>query len=263
VAVVDLSVGRAGQGDAVVLLHAFPLSSAMWLAQREALSSSYRILTPDQRGFGSSPLGDDPPSLDLAADDIAALLDAEDLDGVVLAGLSMGGYVAMAFCRRHPDRLRGLVLADTKASADSAAARANRERIAAAVERDPESSVLADEVLPTLVGETTVTSRPAVYERVHGYVQAAPPAAVAWAQRAMAGRADSFGTLRAVEVPALVVVGEEDALSPPADAQTLVEALPDARLARIPAAGHLSALEAPEAFTAAVLDFLGALPTTL
>ena len=258
--VVELSAHDAGQGDALVLLHAFPLSSAMWLAQREALTASYRVLTPDQRGFGHSPLGHDPPSLDLAADDIAALLDAKGLDRVVLGGLSMGGYVAMAFCRRHPDRLRGLVLADTKASADSAAARANRERIAAAVETDPRSTVLVDQVLPTLVGETTARSRPLVLRRVRDLVQSAPGPAVAWAQRAMAARPDSTETLRAVPVPVLVVVGEEDTLSPPADAEAMTAALPDARLVRLPAAGHLSAVEAPEEFNAAVLDYLGALP---
>src|SRR5579884_846254 len=115
---VELYHRDAGSGTPVLLLHAFPLSSAMWLAQREALSGDYRVITPDQRGFGGSPLGEDEPSLDAAADDLAALLDGKDLDRVVLGGLSMGGYVAMAFLRRHPQRVAALVLADTRAGAD-------------------------------------------------------------------------------------------------------------------------------------------------
>lgn len=256
---VDLYHRENGSGRPVVLLHAFPLSSAMWLAQREALGTAARVITPDQRGFGGSPLGDDEPSLDVAADDVARLLDAKDIDRVVLGGLSMGGYVAMAFARRHPDRLAALVLADTKASADPPEGRARRARLAEKVESDPEATVLVDEVLPTLVGPTTVEKRALVHGRVKALVQAAPPAAVAWASRAMAARPESFDTLRSVAVPALVVVGEEDTLSPPTDAQAMADALPEARLVRIPAAGHLTAVEAPEEFNAALGDFLQSL----
>jgi pimeloyl-ACP methyl ester carboxylesterase len=164
----------------------------------------------------------------------------------------MGGYVAMAFVRRHPDRLTGLVLADTKASADPPEGREKRERIAKAVEDDPESTVLVDEVLPTLVGETTVRDRALVHGRVKAFVQAAPAPAVAWAQRAMAARPESFETLAGVTVPTLVIVGEEDVLSPVADAQAMADATPGASLVSIPAAGHLTAVEAPEEFNAAV-----------
>jgi pimeloyl-ACP methyl ester carboxylesterase len=251
----DLAYREMGTGTPLVLLHAFPLSSAMWLSQREGLSGLCRVITPDLRGFGGSPLGDDEPSLDASADDVAALLDKLDLDRVVLGGLSMGGYVAMAFLRRHPDRVSALVLADTKAGADPEPVKANRERIAAAVVEDG-STVLADDVLPTLTGRTTAASRPMAAGRVRALVQAAPAPAVAWAQRAMAARPDSFDTLRAFDRPSLVVVGDEDELSSPADAQAMVEALPDARLAVIREAGHLTAVETPEAFTAEVAGFL-------
>jgi pimeloyl-ACP methyl ester carboxylesterase len=255
----ELAYREAGSGQALVLLHAFPLSSAMWLAQREGLAAGCRVITPDQRGFGGSPLGTDAPSLDAAADDVAELLDRLDLPQVVLAGLSMGGYVAMAFLRRHPERLRALILADTKASADADPARANRERIAAAVESDDASTVLVDEVLPSLLGSTTVASRPLVSGRVRGLVQAAPAPAVAWAQRAMAARPDSFETLRGFAGPALVVVGAEDALSPPPDAEAMAAALPQSRLVVLPEAGHLTAVETPEAFNAEVAGFLAEL----
>jgi pimeloyl-ACP methyl ester carboxylesterase len=255
----------------LVLLHAFPLSAQMWAAQREALADSYAVFTPDQRGFGGrplgegvasssgSPLGDATPSLDVVADDVAALLDAEGLDRVVLGGLSMGGYVAMAFLRRFADRVAALVLADTKAGADTEAARQNRERIARTVLAERAPRVLLDDVLPGLVGATTASSRPQVLERVRVQVEAAPPDAVAWAQRAMANRPDSFDTLRAAGVPALVVVGTEDRLTTVDDARAMVEALPAGRLLTIAGAGHLSAMEDPTEFTAILRGFLAEL----
>jgi pimeloyl-ACP methyl ester carboxylesterase len=257
---VDPYVIESGRGPAVVLLHAFPLNASMWAAQREALSGSWRVLCPDQRGFGGTRLGHDEPSLDEVADDVAAMLDAKKVDTAVVGGLSMGGYVAMAFLRRHPERVRGLVLADTKAAADPPEAAANRLRIADAVVEAGSSALLADEVLPKLTGDTTKSSRPLVQGRIKATVETAPPPAVAWAQRAMAARPDSFETLRGVSVPALVVVGEEDALSPVSDAEAMAAALPDARLVTIPEAGHLTAMEAPEAFNAALTEFLAALP---
>ncbi|MFF0310160.1 alpha/beta fold hydrolase [Streptosporangium sp. NPDC004379] len=248
----------AGEGLPVVLLHAFPLSSAMWLAQREGLSAVCKVITPDLRGFGGSVLGDEEPSLDVMADDVARTLDREGVDRAVIGGLSMGGYVTMALCRRHPDRLLGLVLADTKASADPDQARVNRERIAAAVVEDG-PAVLLEEVLPPLVGRTTAERRAMVYGRVRGLVQSAPPRAVAWAQRAMAARPDSFDTLRALKVPALVLVGEEDGLTPRADAEAMAGAVPDGRLTVIEKAGHLSAVEQPEAFNRALAGFVAEL----
>lgn len=255
--IVQLAYREAGQGRPLVLLHAFPLSSAMWRDQREMLAAHARVITPDLRGFGGSDLGSDDPSLDASADDVAALLDRLDLPRVVLGGLSMGGYVAMAFLRRHGDRVDGLLLADTKAGADSDEGRAKRERIASEVLAEAASTVLTDEVLPTLVGTTTVADRPQVYGRVRALVQAAPAPAVAWAQRAMAARPDSLETLRAADIPALVVVGEEDTLSPPAEAEAMAAALPAAQLVRLPGAGHLSAVETPEAFNEAALAWLG------
>lgn len=253
---IDLHTRESGSGPPLVLLHAFPLSSAMWLAQREALSSSFRVITPDLRGFGGSPLGHDEPSLDAMADDVAGLLDRLDLDRVTLGGLSMGGYVTMAFLRRHSDRVGAVVLADTKAGADPPEAAQRRESIAQDVLANDDSTALIDQVLPTLLGATSVAKRAMVAGRVKALVQAAPAPAVAWAQRAMAARPDSSDTLAAVGVPTLVIVGEEDVLSPPVDAEHMVSLLSDVELVRIPAAGHLSAVEAPEEFTAAVEGFL-------
>jgi len=256
---VDLHLREAGSGRPLVLLHAFPLSSAMWLEQRNGLAEICRVITPDLRGFGGSPLPEDSsgqPSLDDAADDIAALLDRLGLDRVVLGGLSMGGYVAMAFLRRHRERVEALVLADTRTGTDSEKVAATRERIAEAVLADPDSPVLLEEVLPTLVGESTVSRRPLVLGRVRALLQAAPPAAVAWAERAMLARPDSAETLRATDVPALVVVGSEDSLAPVEEAQAMADVLPQSSLVVLPDVGHLSAVEDPAAFNAALRTFL-------
>lgn len=258
---VDPYVIEAGRGPAVVLLHAFPLNASMWSAQREALSGSYRVICPDQRGFGGTQLGHDldDPTLDDVADDVAAMLDARKVDTCVLGGLSMGGYVAMAVLRRHPERVTGLILADTKATADPPEAAANRLRIAEAViEAGNAAPVLLEEVLPKLVGSTTKERRALVHGRVKALVERAPAYAVAWAQRAMAARPDSLETLRSVDVPTLVLRGDEDALSSEADTQAMADAVPGARLVTIPGAGHLTAVEAPEEFNAALLDFLPA-----
>jgi pimeloyl-ACP methyl ester carboxylesterase len=257
---VALNHTEAGRGVPLVLLHAFPLSSDMWAAQREGLADVYRVVTPDQRGFGRSPLdgdraSDDPPSLDAAADDVAALLDRLALDRVVLGGMSMGGYVAMAFVARYPDRVAGLVLADTKAGADPPEVRDRQEQLAVRATEPGGMAELMRDFVRMVVGPYTVEHRPEVVERIRRLVGAARPEAFAWASRAMAARRDSTGVLRGVDVPALVVVGEDDQLTPVADAEALAELLPRARLVRIPSSGHLPAIEDPAAFDAAVREF--------
>jgi pimeloyl-ACP methyl ester carboxylesterase len=254
---VDLAYSETGTGRPVVLLHAFPLSSRMWEAQRPPLEPRCRLVTPDLRGFGASAPGADDPSLDLMADDVAALLDRLELPRVVLGGLSMGGYVAMAFVRRHPGRVAALVLADTKAGADPPPAVANRLRIADTLLAEGSTRVLLEEVAPGLVGETTKECRPEVLEEIQLLIEKCDPAAAAWAQRAMAARPDSFDTLRAIAVPTLVVVGEEDELAPPAEAEAMAAAVPGGRgQFVIRAAGHLSNLEMPDVFTAVLTAFL-------
>ena len=253
---VELAAGVVGDGPPLVLLHAFPLSSAMWAAQVEGLAGVARVVTPDLRGFGASAPGTDDPSLDHAADDVAALLDRMGLGAVVLGGLSMGGYVAMAFLRRHPGRVAGLLLADTKAGADPAAARENRLRIADRLDADRSTDVLVEDVLPGLTGPTTAAERPEVVARVRAMVESAPPAAAAWAQRAMAARPDSLDVLRGVDVPALVLRGDEDGLAGPADVAAMADALPQGRLETLPRAGHLTALEVPEDVVRAVRGLL-------
>ncbi len=255
----EIAYTRVGSGVPLVLLHAFPLSSEMWAAQRGGLSREADVITVDQRGFGESAapdaVADVPPDLAVVAQDLAVLLDRLELSDVVLGGLSMGGYVAMAFLRRHADRVRGLILANTKASADTPEAAANRLRLAEAVEQAGDTELLIPELAPKLLGETNRRD-PQLVHRVDSMLRAAPPDAVAWAQRAMAARPDSFDVLRGVEVPVLVVAGDEDALMARSEATAMAAAVKDPELVLIPEAGHLTALEAPREFNAAVSEFL-------
>ncbi len=243
----------------VVLLHAFPLSSRMWQPLADALGPSLQLVTPDFRGAGEVPLGDGPPSLDVLADDVAALLDSRGVQRAVVGGLSMGGYVALAFARRHPERLAALVLADTRTGADTEAARQSRLEMAETLVREGTPRVLVEESLPGLLGDTTKRSRPDVVAFVRELVSSASPATAAWWQRAMAARADSHAVLDSLDVPVLVLVGAEDTLTPPAGASAMAEAARLARLVVLPGAGHLSAIETPAEFAAELAAFVGPL----
>ncbi len=215
-----------------------------------ALLPALEVITPDY-----------PPSSDLdhIADEIAATLEAAGVERAVIGGVSMGGYLTMAFLRRHRPRAAAIVLADTKAVADSDEARANRLRIAKILDDENSDRVLLQEVLPTLTGETTRRERRSVLKSVADLVSGTPPSAAAAWQRAMAGRPDSFETLRATEVPALVMVGAEDSLTPREHALAMTEALLNATLVELPAAGHLAAIETPAQFAAALTEFVAAL----
>jgi pimeloyl-ACP methyl ester carboxylesterase len=256
-----LTVGydEAGTGRPLVLLHAFPFDRAMWRPQRDGLRDVARVITPDLRGFGETGgfLGE--PSVERLADDAAEFLDALGVtEPVVLGGLSMGGYAALAFARRHPQRLRALVLADTKAEPDDEAAKANRDKLIAFASGHPAAAVI-EQLLPKLVSEETRAQRPAVVEEVQRIASAQAPAAVVAALRMLRDRPDAGPSLAAIAVPALVIVGSEDALTPPAVAQSLAERIAGARLETIPGAGHVSNLERPDAFNDAVRRFLQAL----
>jgi 3-oxoadipate enol-lactonase len=245
-----------GEGPPVLLLHAFPLGLAMWDAQVSALRGQHQVIRFDDRGFGASPPGDGLLSMERIADDAAALLDHLGIARAVVCGLSMGGYAAFAMVRRHADRLRALVLADTRAAADTPEGRESRAALAQKVLR--EGAVAAAEAfVPKLLGETTKRDRPQVVARVREMVLGNPPRGIADALAGLAARADSTPTLREIRVPTLVVCGEEDALTPPADAEALQRGIAGSRLVLIPRAGHLTNVEDPDAFNRAFLGFLG------
>lgn len=254
---------ESGFGPPLLLLHAFPLDARMWNGARTLLEEQARVITPDLRGWGETPLADapashpDPPSLDVLAADVVALLDVVGAQQVVLGGCSMGGYVAMAVLRAAPERVAGLLAVDTKAAADSAEQRDQRLAAAERAEREGVEGWLAGNMLPNVLGSTTSRSRPDVVPRVRDMIETQDPGAVAWAQRAMAARPDSTSTLREFSGPALVVVGEEDTVTPPEAARGMAAELGErTECAVIPGVGHLSPVEDPDKFAAVVEPWL-------
>jgi 3-oxoadipate enol-lactonase len=244
-----------GDGATVLFLHAFPLALAMWDEQARRLEKTHRVVRFDARGFGASSPGDGPLTMERIADDAVALLDHLGLASAVVCGLSMGGYAAFALVRRHPARLRGLVLADTRAGADTPAARASRAELAERVLREGAAAV-AEAMVPKLLGATSLADRPDTVAEVRRMILGNPARGIANALAGLAGRADSATTLREVRVPTLVVCGEEDLLTPVSESEALAGGIAGARLVTIPKAGHLSSMENPEAFDAALLGFL-------
>ncbi len=252
---IELSYRDEGDGPPVVLLHGFPFSSRLWAPQIEGLRSGHRVIAPDLRGFGRSPVVPGPYRMETLADDVAGLMDALGLARAAVAGLSMGGYVAFELYRRHPGRVARLMLADTRAEPDDEEGRARRARMAERA-RAEGTGAIVDGMIPKLVAPATLEERPEIVRELRAIMEEVDPEAVAAALEGMAERADSRPLLAEISVPVLVIVGAEDAITPPAVARAMVEAIPDARLEVVASAGHVSNLERPEAFNAAILDVL-------
>ena len=248
---VQLGYDVVGDGPALLLLHAFPLDRRMWRVTAAALASRYRVITLDFRGFGESTLTA-APSLELLADDAAALLDALGLPIAAVVGLSMGGYVALAFAARHPSRLGALVLADTRAGADSPAARQGRDDGIALVRSSGTTAFV--EPLPAKL------LSPRASEETRGLVRALAAqqrdTAIAGALAAMRDRPDRSAELAALRCSTLILVGAEDTVTPPAESHAMARVIPGARVVLLPGAGHLSNLEAPDAFVEVLGQFL-------
>jgi 3-oxoadipate enol-lactonase len=249
-----------GKGTPLVLVHGFPFDNASWRADARELAPGMRVLAPSMRGFGGSVPFDGiagASSIDAMADDVAGVLDALAItESVVMGGLSMGGYVALAFARRHGARLRGLVLADTRAEPDSDETRANRDKAIARVEGGDLVGYV-DGLLATILGATTRAEHPAIVESARAMAMRADPAAVVQALRAMRDRPDARPGLATIAVPVLIVVGEEDVLIPPAASEAMASALGKATVHVLRRAGHLANLEQPEAFREVVAGFVG------
>ncbi len=249
-----------GTGSVVVLLHGFPLDRSLWKAQVAGLQGRYRVIVPDLRGHGDSPSPAGSYPMEAMADDVAGLLEALKIgEPVVLGGLSMGGYVALAFAARYADRLRGLMLINTKASADSPEAAQGRETQAKEVEAAGSADPVVDKMIPKLFAESTRKQRPEVIEVVVEQMRKTSVDGVAGALRGMALRPDRTTDLAGIKVPTLVLTGEEDQLIPIEESRRMMETLPKGELIVIPKAGHLTPLENPEATTTAILKYLDAL----
>jgi pimeloyl-ACP methyl ester carboxylesterase len=256
---VRLAFVDQGAGAPLVLLHGFPLDHGMWSRTWAALPEGWRAIAPDLRGFGASPAVSHLTGMDALADDVAGLLDALPVrEPVVLVGLSMGGYVAWQFWRRHADRLRALVLCDTRAVADSPQAQAARRQLAEEI-LGHGTERAAEAMLPKLLAPQTYAEQPEVVEAVRQTVLGNNPRGLAAALRGMAMRPDMTAELARIDRPALLVVGQEDLISTVDEMGAIAAAMPRARLVVIPGAGHLPPLEQPERFRAALEGFLAEL----
>jgi len=248
---------EAGGGtDVALLLHAFPLHSGMWAPQLAALAPGWRVLAPDYRGLGESRGAGDVTTMELIVEDVLGLLRQLGVRRAAVAGLSMGGYVALELYRRAPKLFRGLALCDTKAGPDTEAQKDVREQFA----KDALAKGLdwvADNFTPKLLREETTR---ALSDEVKDLIRGGTPEGVAAAQRGMARRKDSLPTLPLITCPTLVMCGDEDRLTPPAESQRIASLVKGVRFLHIPAAGHLSNLENPSAFNAALTSFFASLP---
>jgi 3-oxoadipate enol-lactonase len=251
---ITLAYTDQGSGTPVVFLHAFPFTRAMWEPQL-ALADRYRVITVDLRGHGESDAPAWRYTMDLFAADVIALLDHLKIRQAVFVGLSMGGYLIFSLVRQYPDRVLGLVLADTRAEADTPERRTWRFQLAQRAAKEGAKAV-ADDMFPKLLAPGTYQQKPAVAERVKRLVLSAPVSGIVGDLMAIEDRPDSVALLKSIACPTLVLVGEQDALTSVEENKRIAEAIPGARFQVIPDAGHMSNLEQPEAFNAALRRFL-------
>ncbi len=253
---IQLAVVDRGQGVPLLLVHGFPLDHTMWTAQIEGLSDCCRVIAPDLRGFGRSDVSDGTLTMAQMADDLAAMLDALNVnEPVVFCGLSMGGYVAWEFFRRHRDRVRGLILCDTRAVCDAPkVAQTRRETATKVLAEGPQ--LLVDSMIPKLFGESTVANKPELIEQTQRVMMGTAPQGIAAASRGMADRVDATLLLPTIDCPTLVVVGEEDAISTVEEMRMFAQAIPEAQFAEIADAGHMSPIEAPDAVNTMIHRFV-------
>jgi 3-oxoadipate enol-lactonase len=235
----------------VLLVHGFPLDSRMWKAQQEALSGDFQVVAPDLDGHGASPRGAPAHSMDDIARSLAERLDAAAVRTIHLAGFSMGGYVAFAFLRQFPERVLSLALVDSRAGADNEAGRAGRDAMAESV-RERGAGVAAAAMLPKMFTDAADASTRAEVER---WMLEQPAEALIADLRAMRDRPDATASLGGIRVPVLVVVGDQDPITSPADAQAMAAAIPGAKLVTIEGAAHLTPIERPGEVSAALHDF--------
>jgi pimeloyl-ACP methyl ester carboxylesterase len=245
-----------GTGLPVVFIHGFPHDRSLWASQFGALAVPARTLAPDLRGFGES--AGEARSVGDYAGDIAAWLGELDIRKAVVVGISMGGYVAFSLWRSSPSLIRALVLTGTRAGADDVTGRAKRDEQIAFV-KSRGSAELADQLVQSMVGKTTRASRPELVEGVHSMLARAPVRGVVGALTAMRDRPDSTPTLRTIDVPTLIVVGDEDVLTPVAESRSMHAAIEGSRLEIVAGAGHLTPVERPAAYNHILNEFLSSL----
>ncbi|MCI0490030.1 MAG: alpha/beta hydrolase [Blastocatellia bacterium] len=252
---IKINYSDEGTGMAVIFIHAFPLDQTMWDEQVAALRDRCRAITLDLRGFGESDVPEGPCLMEEMAADVRGLMSALSVERAVLAGLSMGGYVSLAFYRKYPDAVRALVLADTRATADPIEGRERRMKSAERAEREGASSI-ADDMVPILLAPSTVETRPRIVRRMRDMVEANSPRGIAAAQRGMAVRPDSTDLLAKIDFPVLVIAGSEDGITPVREAESMGDQIHGSRLRVIEGAGHLSNMERADDFNRALVEFI-------
>jgi 3-oxoadipate enol-lactonase len=245
---------NAPRADVLVLLHAFPVHGGMWREVMDGLPATWRVIVPDFCGFGSS--GETGPfTIEGLAEDVQAMVEQLGLGKVVLAGLSMGGYVALAFGKKYPQSLRGLVLLDTKAGADTAEGKENRDRMIA-IAREKGAKPIAQGMLGKMIPAETAAHRPTLAQELLEMMESTQAETIAHALAAMRDRPDRTAELASITVPTLVGVGDQDEITPVEVAKEMAAKIPGARLKVFTGSGHMSAMEQPSQVAAAVTEFL-------
>jgi 3-oxoadipate enol-lactonase len=254
-----ISVQAQGKGIPVLFVHGFPVSHAMWKAQISGLAGKCRAIAPDLRGFGESAVTPGKVTMEDHADDMHGLLHAAFVDEpVVFCGLSMGGYIAWPFFQKYRDQLRALILCDTRAEADTPEAAAGRRQLAERVLAEG-PGVAADAILSRVISPMTTERHPEVFADLRTMVMHNKPAGIAAALHGLAERPDCTELLPTIDVPTLVICGQEDQITPPAGMRKLAEAIPGAQYVEIPGCGHVPSMENADAFNSAISRFLGSL----
>ncbi len=252
---IDLAYTDEGQGIPLVFLHAFPLSKAMWAPQVEGLKSSHRVITLDLRGHGESDTRLWNFTLDDYAADVIGLLDHLNLSQAVCIGLSMGGYILFSLYRNYSDRIQAMILADTRAQADSEEGKAGRQAMAQVANKKG-ANAIANLMLPKLLALSTIQQHPNMVEQVREMILQAPSSGIISDLMAMAARPDSTDLLPMISCPTLIIVGENDVATPVAESQYMADRIQGSTMVKIPEAGHLSNFEQPENFNQALQSFL-------
>ena len=244
-----------GNGTPLIFIHAFPLSKEMWQPQVDALKDTYRVITIDLGGHGESDIVLWHDSLDDFAKQVIQLLDHLKIVQAVFVGLSMGGYTLFSIYRQYADRVKAIVLADTRAQADSEEGKAGRQSMAEVAFKDG-ASAIADMMLPKLLAPSTLEQRPEIAEQIRKMILETSTAGIVVDLVAMAARPDSTDLLSSITCPTLVIVGEDDQATPVAESEYLAQRISGATLVTIPQAGHLSNIEQPATFNQALQSFL-------
>jgi 3-oxoadipate enol-lactonase len=244
-----------GDGLPVVFLHGFPFNHAMWLEQLQAINGFCRAVAYDIKGHGMSDVGDGLYSVEAHVDDLLALLDALHIEKTVIVGLSMGGYITLRALERNPERFCAAVLCDTRSEADTDKGREGRFAGVKTVKREG-SGVFADNFVKAIFSESSLSRRPEAVKKIHQIIESTPPLSIAGTLLALASRTDTTASLERIQIPALILVGENDVVTPVEAARKMHERIRGSELHIIPGAGHMSNLENPEVFNEKLVAFL-------